>query len=360
MLTRVLQPAEHDVLGRWRKRTLGIAIEAKQFTQHGEARIALGLGKYQAGAGRPADLGEFRRIAAQLRTSANRRAALCQQMLAQLPGTINIMVLLQRIGIGHEPKKIVTVFAKMRGEISPQSDVRQRQREVARRQRIMQARIGRPGVFPAGKHAPQRLSIAAVDQQPEKRLLDFAGIRGNGQCGLQIAARGFGLSLVQPVSGRPLEKIGLLAQFGQTLRSYPGEQFAHGMPVFAGGVVRQRQAQMTRLAKTRPGLGGNAGGLMRITVLQQGIKCIVITYERLATIDEAPIRGDGPLVLRRQLRQFCRQPPERGVRRRGRRLCLLENGQAGLGLSAHQQQRSRPHGGRGRHAATGETSLPVP
>ena len=127
----ILQPADGGFCGRIRVTGLARIVEAQQFAQRVETDIAGALGQQQAGAGNaPCLIEAFFGQPALAGGMQRARAAFClpllgQQVAAQAPGTVGLLVLIQRIGIVHQPDEIVLVRGHTWIQITLQGDLRQ-------------------------------------------------------------------------------------------------------------------------------------------------------------------------------------------------------------------------------------------
>ena len=120
VLGAVLQPADGGFGGGIGIAPMPAPVEAQQLAQGVEAGVTRALGQQQA------DPGEAPRFVQALLAQPALAGCLPlggQQMPAQAPGTVGLLVLVQCVGVIHQPQKVVPVGCDTRVEIALEGDL---------------------------------------------------------------------------------------------------------------------------------------------------------------------------------------------------------------------------------------------
>lgn len=129
VLGAVLQPADGGFGGGIGIAATPAGVQAQQFAQGVEAGVARALGQQQAGPGEAprfvqALLGEPALAGCVQRAPALGGLPLGgQQVPAQAPGAVRLLVLVQRVGVIHQPQEVVPVGRDTWGEIALEGDL---------------------------------------------------------------------------------------------------------------------------------------------------------------------------------------------------------------------------------------------
>jgi hypothetical protein len=172
-----------------------------------------------------------------------------QQLLAQAPGTIHILILLKRIGIVHEPQEVVAVGGEPGSQVAAQRNVGKRQCEIGGSQHIVHRRIRLPMAFVGGHEVAQALSFTALDEQPEQCLLHVRVVRCQRKGGIQVGQREAALTGRHQVLGGKTEEAGLLAKLGGFFGRQAADQLAHLRPARRRRIEAERLQQQLRVTE---------------------------------------------------------------------------------------------------------------